>query len=78
MRRLKWFLGIGVVIVITLFLGPKVETPVLNTDLPSLTPDLEQLEAEINASEKGEALIKKDNEARIVWFDSAYQKLPSA
>ena len=76
MRRLKWFLGIGVVIVITLFLGPKVETPVLNTDLPSLTPDLEQLEAEIDASEKGETLIKKDNEARIVWFDSAYQKTP--
>ena len=76
MRRLKWFLGASIAVVITLYLGPKVETPDLSTDLPTVTDDLNQLEAEVSKEERDQPLLKEDNEARIVWFDSAYQKTP--
>ena len=56
------------------FLGPKVESPSLSTDLPKVTSDLVRLESEITAREIANTAIKPDNEARIVWFDSIPKK----
>ena len=68
------FLCILGVLVITYVLGPKVATPSLDTSLPELALGLEALEEMIQKREKGNANIKKDNEARIVWYDSVPKK----
>ncbi|MEM9719360.1 MAG: alpha/beta hydrolase [Bacteroidota bacterium] len=71
-------LGILIVgLVIGWILGPKAPTPILNTSLPELTKDLKKLEEEINSSEKAQAQLKPDNEARIIWADGyEHQKSP--
>ncbi|WP_204263068.1 alpha/beta hydrolase [Spongiivirga citrea] len=56
------------------FLGPRVEKPELNPDLPELTTDLLQLENEINSQEESNEKVKIDNQSTIVWFDSIPKK----
>lgn len=80
MKFLKWTLGIiGVlilVLVLTYFFGPQVETPTLSKELPEVPSDLRELEAYVINREASIKEIKADNEARIIWADSAYQKTP--
>ena len=63
-------------LVLTYFLGPQVETPNLNKELPEVPTDLRALEEFVINKEKSVEGLKKDNEARIIWADSAYQKTP--
>ncbi|UII28401.1 lysophospholipase [Fulvivirga maritima] len=76
MKFLKWMVAIILLLVAIYFTGPKVEPPELNRELPEVSHYLYQLEADIEAKEEAVGNVKPDNEARIVWYDSAYQKTP--
>lgn len=65
-----------VLVSLAYFLGPKVDTPTLDKALPVVTPDLAQLEQEIDRQEAAIPNIKPDNEARIIWADSIPVKTP--
>ena len=51
-------------------LGPVPPKPNIDTTLPQTPEDLIQLEKEVNRTEEQVVNLKKDNQARIVWFDS--------
>ena len=76
MKFLKWLIGIFAVLILIYFVGPQVQEPTLNKDLPEVSRFLYQLESDIEDHEKAVDGIKPDNEARIVWYDSAYTKTP--
>lgn len=75
-KILRFVLLLLVFLALVYFLGPKVDTPVLDKSLPEVTPDLVQLEREIARHEGAIPNIKPDNEARIVWADSIPRKTP--
>lgn len=56
--------------------GPVPFDGKLDGQLPAVSTDLAALESEINSAEQSNPMIKPDNEARIIWADSAYQKTP--
>lgn len=51
--------------------GPDVPDATLDPTLPAVTQDLPRLEAEIASAEAAVEDLKADNEARIIWADSA-------
>ncbi len=69
-------LGIIALLVIAFFTGPIAPQPALNTELPTISGSLEQVEARIRQSEDTVSGLKPDNEARIVWADG-YEYQPS-
>lgn len=74
---LRFLKGLGILLVVlclVYFLGPKIETPDLDTTLPEVTSDLSALESLINKREATNSQIKPDNHARIIWFDSIPKK----
>ncbi|WP_221389729.1 carboxylesterase [Dyadobacter sp. NIV53] len=77
---LKILIGIVAVVVIlaiVYFLGPTVPAVQFSPVLPSVNKDLSALEEEINKSEKETKNLKRDNQARIVWADSAKKQKTS-
>jgi pimeloyl-ACP methyl ester carboxylesterase len=50
--------------------GPKVPTVQFDPVLPVVKQDLVALEQEVNQTEKAIAMLKPDNQARIIWADS--------
>lgn len=70
MRFLKWLGIVLLVLIIVYFLGPRPATPKYGTGLPAVPADAAALEQYIQSGEAKHKL-KPDNEARIVWFDSA-------
>ena len=66
----KGLLALVVILVAAYMLGPRVETPSLDTTLPEVTADLVELEKEIAVQEQAFTNIKPGNEARIIWYDS--------
>jgi pimeloyl-ACP methyl ester carboxylesterase len=71
---LKIILGIVavvVVIAIIYFAGPSVPAVQFNPVLPTVPQDLSALEQQINLSEQETRNLKRNNQARIVWADSA-------
>lgn len=74
-------ISIGVVAFVAMLagiytLGPEPEEGTLEGELPQVTSDLVALENQVKSAEQENPLIKEDNEARIIWADSAYQKTP--
>jgi len=67
----KWLLGIIVLIFIAYIVGPKPSEPNFETTMINLPSSLTELEKQINQSEMLVKGIKPDNEARIVWADTA-------
>src|SRR5688572_14102950 len=59
------------------FLGPVPEKPQYGATIPDVPADAAGLESYIRANE-AKHNVKPDNEARIVWADSAKQKTPYA
>lgn len=76
MKIIKWLLALALIICFAYFLGPKVESPEFNKELPQVANDLRALEKSIKQQEEQTAHIKPNNEARIIWADSAYKKTP--
>ncbi|MDX2301189.1 MAG: alpha/beta hydrolase [Microscillaceae bacterium] len=69
-KFLKWF-GIFLLLsIIFIALGPRPTPPQLNTKLPELSGSLQEIEQNIKRKEQKIKTLKKDNEARIIWFDS--------
>ena len=72
MKIIFWILLILIVLIIAYFLGPKPSKPNLNAVVQeSNSADLLSLEKEIINSEMAVKNLKPDNEARIVWADTA-------
>jgi pimeloyl-ACP methyl ester carboxylesterase len=71
--RKKWWLLIPLLLVILYFLGPRPKDPVYSTAMPSVPTTFTALETYIHDQEATHHL-KADNEARIVWADSARKK----
>lgn len=76
-KILLWTAGFFVLLGVGYAVGPDVPDAVLDPTLPIVTQNLAELEAEINRSEAATPDLKPDNEARIVWADTARrQKTP--
>jgi esterase/lipase len=76
---IKWLSGIILVLLAGYFIGPKPSKPALETAAITLPASLADLEKQINDSEKAVRGIRPDNEARIVWADTAKkEKTPVA
>jgi pimeloyl-ACP methyl ester carboxylesterase len=71
LKFLVWIIALLVVAGIIYYAGPKVPEAHLTPVLPTITSDLAKLENEVTSSEKAISLLKKDNEARIIWADSS-------
>lgn len=70
---LKIFKGLFVLIVLlalVYFIGPKVEKPNLDKTLPEVSSNLKELDQWVKSKESAVSIIKPNNEARIIWFDS--------
>ncbi len=70
----RFLLILLALLVAVYFLGPRVDKPNLNADLPQVSDDLNQLAYEINNAENSNSKIKKGNASTIVWFDSIPKK----
>ncbi len=66
-----WIVGIIAVLAIVFIAGPKVTPAKLDPTLPTVTTDLPRLEEEVNRSEAAITNMKRDNQARIIWADTA-------
>ena len=75
-KLLLWTAGIVGIMTIGYAVGPDVPDATLDPALPAVTQNLPELEADITRSEAAIPDLKKDNEARIVWADTAKQKTP--
>ena len=74
MKKRYWISGlILLILVIGYFSGPVPQEPVYSESLPSLPSGLRELEAYIKEKESSQP-VRKDNQARIVWFDSIPEK----
>lgn len=69
-RILRWVGIILVIFCIGYLLGPRPETPKFDLTKPAVKASAGQLDAVI-AENESQLKLKPDNEARIVWFDSA-------
>jgi hypothetical protein len=73
----KFLIGLGIfllLLVIIYLSGPKPAAPRLVAAYPALTHNLTALEKEITEAERAIKIVKQDNEARIIWFDSSTKK----
>jgi pimeloyl-ACP methyl ester carboxylesterase len=68
------FLTSTIILIIIVLLGPKPDTPYYQVDLPQITNSLRLLADSIARAEADNPLVKPNNEARIVWADSAYRQ----
>ncbi len=76
-KFLFWTGGLVALLAVGYAAGPDVPDAELDPTLPTVTQNLTELEAEINRSEAAIPDLKPDNEARIVWADTANkQKTP--
>ncbi|MEZ5082880.1 MAG: hypothetical protein R2750_05465 [Bacteroidales bacterium] len=73
MKIFVWIIIIIVVLIIVYFAGPKPKVPKLNLKINDgmVSENLMTLEKEINIKEQSISGIKPDNQARIVWADTA-------
>jgi len=77
MRKLLRFLGIVVLLVITVYiLGPKPLKPNLNKDLPSIAASIGNIESYIEKNDAG-LTVKPDNETRIIWANDSVKERTS-
>ncbi len=75
MNGYKWGFGVLLLVTIVYFMGPAPDEPKLDTKLPELGLTGHALEQEI--LKKEQALdLKEDNQARIIWHDSAKMPTP--
>lgn len=69
-KFLKWTGITLVIVVIVYFIGPRPDKAMLSPALTTVTDDVIQLEKEIRETE-AQFDLKPDNEARIIWADTA-------
>ncbi len=75
MRKRNWLLIIPLLLLIVYLLGPKpANTSLFSTDMPVVPSDANALITYIDNDEKAHQL-KKDNEARIIWFNDSTKNI---
>ncbi len=70
-KFLLWTGGLVALLAVGYAAGPDVPDAKLDPSLPTVTQNLTELEAEIKRTEAAISDLKPDNEARIVWADTA-------
>lgn len=76
-KKYRFWKKTGIVLVslmIIYFVGPRPSKPVLEASLPKVTNNVVKLEEEVNRSEKAQESIKKNNQARIIWYNPQEKK----
>lgn len=74
MKRFFTIAGIALAAMIASYaLGPRYSVPADSPKIPNVTTDLTKIDAEV-AQYESKYSLKPDNEARIVWADSAQKK----
>ncbi len=73
-KFLKWFSGILLGLLIIYFAGPRPPKPEFKMTEIYLPPSLTVLEKQVNDTEKVVKGLKPDNQARIVWADTALKE----
>ena len=74
MRKRNWLLIIPLLLLIVYLLGPKPKAPVYSSEIPAVPSDAEALISYVHNEEKTHKL-KKDNEARIIWFNDSAKNI---
>lgn len=74
-RRVKFLIGIVLLLIAIYLVGPAPATPEFSLALPEVPQAPAELEQYVAANEARHKL-KPDNEARIIWFDSTKAKTP--
>jgi pimeloyl-ACP methyl ester carboxylesterase len=70
----KIFLAIIMLLVLVAIIGPSPDTPIYKIEVPQVSHNLKSLSDSIVAAERQNPLVKLNNEARIIWADSAYRQ----
>jgi pimeloyl-ACP methyl ester carboxylesterase len=70
MKKRYWFGAVVIVLLVIYLLGPRPKTPVYASNFPVVPSEPAALESYINANE-AKHVLKKDNEARIVWYNDS-------
>ncbi|MBC7919718.1 MAG: alpha/beta hydrolase [Ferruginibacter sp.] len=68
---LKWLAFGLIVLLVAYLLGPSPDRPRLDASLPRVPTSPAQLERDVNTSERLKKDVRSNNQARIVWADSA-------
>ncbi|MCE6988966.1 carboxylesterase [Dyadobacter sp. CY323] len=71
LKLLLWIVAVIAILGIVFVSGPRVPEAKLTPVLPTITSDLEKLDEEVKRTENAVPMKKPDNEARIIWADSA-------
>jgi pimeloyl-ACP methyl ester carboxylesterase len=71
---LKTLVGLIAVLVLTFFLGPTVEAPVISKPLPEIEIPLEELSKWVAEKEATFTTLKEDNQSKLIFADSIPQK----
>lgn len=74
MRKRNWLFILPLLLLIVYLLGPKPSTPVYSSDMPAVPSGANDLVNYV-ASEEAAHKLKKDNEARIVWFNDSLKNI---
>lgn len=74
MRKRNWLFILPLLLLIVYLLGPKPSTPVYSSDMLTVPSDAGALVNYV-ATEEASHKLKKDNEARIVWFNDSLKNV---
>lgn len=74
MRKRNWLIIIPLLLLIVYLLGPKPHTPVYSTNMPAVPSSADTLIAYV-AHEEAAHRLKKDNEARIIWYNDSLKNV---
>lgn len=70
MRKRNWLFILPLLLLIVYLLGPKPKTPVYSSDMPVVPAGSDPLISYV-ANQEAAHKLKKDNEARIIWFNDS-------
>src|SRR6478752_4166595 len=74
MRKRNWLFILPLLLLIVYLLGPKPKTPVYSNDMPLVPSGADALVSYV-ANEEAAHKLKKDNEARIIWFNDTLKEV---
>lgn len=74
MRKRNWLFILPLLLLIVYLLGPKPKTPVYSNDMPQVPSGADALVSYV-ANEEAAHKLKKDNEARIIWFNDTLKEV---
>ena len=73
-KLLTWTMSVAIILVVVYTVGPKAKIQDLDGDYPTVPTNVDDLEAYIYQKEDTVKGLKPNNQARIIWADSASKK----